>query len=419
MPARRPDHSGAHRCSKTASAICHAATWSGSRCPRARSRIGWRRCSSPSGPAPPGKLRRRASHPETAGSRLRWLSAAREPSLAVLKTVGVSPGNTARGLPHIGGVIVVHDGESGMPIAILDAGHITAVRTAAISLVAARRLARVDSRSIGFVGCGVQAASHLDALASELPIERIVAFSRRRESAEALCARAAATGIAGQVAEDAGDAIAGVDIVVSSIPDQPGLRPFLDAGRLRPGALAIGVDLGRSWIPETLSAFDRIAVDDLRRHAAGPLVTTVPVEADLHTLIAEPRRHRSHRPDRLHVQGRRPRRPRGGIDLSPAGPGARRGGDAGTLASLTGPDSAPRSSAVMFRPMDSRLRGNDGRGACSSFPRRRESTGVCRSRRPRQRTRQSPAFPRSFPGPRRIPSAVTPASTRSSISSRP
>ena len=94
----------------------------------------------------------------------------------------------------------------------------------------------------------------------------------------------------GRVAEDAGDAISGVDIVVSSIPDQPGLRPFLDAGRLRPGALAVGVDLGRSWIPETLSAFDRIAVDDLRRHAAGPLVTTVPVEADLHSLIAEPRR---------------------------------------------------------------------------------------------------------------------------------
>ena len=221
---------------------------------------------------------------------LALLSAAREPSLAVLKTVGVSPANAARGLPHIGGVIVVHDGKSGMPVAILDAEHITAVRTAAISLVAARRLARVESRSIGFVGCGVQAASHLDALASELPIEHIVAFSRRRESAEALCVGAAATGIAGQVVEDADDAIAGVDIVVSSIPDRPGFRPFLDAGRLRAGALAIGVDLGRSWTPATFTAFDRVAVDDLRRHAASPMVTTVPVDADLVSLIAEPRR---------------------------------------------------------------------------------------------------------------------------------
>ena len=221
---------------------------------------------------------------------LALLSAAREPSLSVLKTLGVSPGNAARGLPHIGGVIVVHDGESGMPVAILDAEHITAVRTAAISLVAARRLARADSRSIGFIGCGVQAASHLDALASELPIERIVAFSRRSESAEALCVRAADTGIAGQVAEDAGDAIAGVDIVVSSIPDRPGFRPFLDADRLLPGAFAIGVDLGRSWTPATFTAFDRVAVDDLRRHAVSPMVTTVPVDADLHSLIAEPRR---------------------------------------------------------------------------------------------------------------------------------
>ena len=220
---------------------------------------------------------------------LALLSAAREPALSVLKTVGLSPGNAARGLPHIGGVIVVHDGESGMPVAILDAEHITAVRTAAISLVAARRLARAESRSIGFIGCGVQAVGHLDALASELPIERIVAFSRRRESADSLCAHARSAGMAGRVAEDADDAVSGVDIVVSSVPDQPSLRPFLDAGKLGPGAFAIGVDLGRSWIPETFAAFDRLAVDDLRRHATAPIVTAVPVEADLVTLIGEPR----------------------------------------------------------------------------------------------------------------------------------
>ena len=90
---------------------------------------------------------------------LALLCAAREPPVSVLKTVGLSPGNAARGLPHIGGVIVVHDGESGLPVAILDAEHITAVRTAAISLVAARRLACAESESIGFIGCGVQARS--------------------------------------------------------------------------------------------------------------------------------------------------------------------------------------------------------------------------------------------------------------------
>ena len=92
------------------------------------------------------------------------------------------------------------------------------------------------------------------------------------------------------MADDAGDAIAEVDVVVSSVPDAPGFRPFLDAGRLRPGALAIGVDLGRSWVPETLAAFDRVAVDDIRRHVASPIVTTVPVDTDLHSLITEPRR---------------------------------------------------------------------------------------------------------------------------------
>ena len=221
---------------------------------------------------------------------LALLSAARDPSLSVLKTVGLSPANTARGLPHIGGIIVVHDGESGLPLAVLDAEHITAVRTAAISLVAARRLACAESRSIGFVGCGVQAVSHMDALSSELPIERIFAFSRRRESAETLCVRAEAAGIAGEVAEHASDATTGVDIVVSSVPDRPDFRPFLDAARLDAGAFAIGVDLGRSWIPETFSAFDRIVVDSLSRHSVAPFVTSVPVDADLATLIGESRR---------------------------------------------------------------------------------------------------------------------------------
>ena len=221
---------------------------------------------------------------------LALLSAAREPSLSVVKTVGLSPANSARGLPHIGGIIVVHDGESGLPVAVLDAEHITAVRTAAISLVAARRLARADSRSIGFIGCGVQAASHLDALASELPVERIVAFSRRPESAEALCERGSAAGIAGRVVENAAAATAGVDIVVSSIPDRPDLRPFLDAGKLDAGAFAIGVDLGRSWIPATFSAFDRVVVDSLPRHAAAPFVTAVPVDTDIASLLGESRR---------------------------------------------------------------------------------------------------------------------------------
>ena len=51
-----------------------------------------------------------------------------------------------------------------------------------------------------------------------------------------------------------------------------------------------GVDLGRSWIPETFAAFDRVVVDSLPRHAAAPFVTSVPVDADLVSLIGEARR---------------------------------------------------------------------------------------------------------------------------------
>ena len=229
-------------------------------------------------------------HPAPGRQWMGLLSGAVQPPLAVFKTLGLSSENAAQGLPHIGSLIVVHDGTTGIPTAIMDAGYITGVRTAAVSLIAARRLARPDAASIAFIGCGVQALSHFDAFAQEFPIREVMAFSRRRESGEALCAHARARGCDARVVDDPGKAIAAADMVVSSVPEQPGLVPFLDANRVAPGAFVAGVDLGRSWVEESFPAFNRIVVEDLEKHGAAPLVTTAPVTADLADLIAEPRR---------------------------------------------------------------------------------------------------------------------------------
>src|SRR5689334_17212091 len=70
--------------------------------------------------------------------------------------------NSAHGLPHINAMIVLNDIETAVVRAVMDGTVITALRPAAVSLVAARRLARKDSRRISFYPCGVQALAHLD-----------------------------------------------------------------------------------------------------------------------------------------------------------------------------------------------------------------------------------------------------------------
>src|SRR5207248_1562901 len=94
-------------------------------------------------------------HPE-AGALLHAMPAfvQRAPA-AGMKWVGAFPANSARGIPAITGLIVLNDIETGLPLAIMDAGWITAARTAASAAVAARKLARPDSNVLGVIGPGV------------------------------------------------------------------------------------------------------------------------------------------------------------------------------------------------------------------------------------------------------------------------
>ena len=98
------------------------------------------------------------------------LSVSSEPSLLAVKTVTLNPVNTTNGLPLINGLVVALDGASGLPAAVMDANWITAVRTAGLSAVAARSLARPDAAVAAFIGAGVQAQSHLRAYAEMFPL---------------------------------------------------------------------------------------------------------------------------------------------------------------------------------------------------------------------------------------------------------
>src|SRR5262249_35838037 len=93
---------------------------------------------------------------------------------AAVKVNANFPGNESRhGLPTIQGLLVLFDGENGRPLAVMDSAEITALRTAAATAVAARHLARPDSRVALLVGCGVQGRAQLRALAAVLDLRRV------------------------------------------------------------------------------------------------------------------------------------------------------------------------------------------------------------------------------------------------------
>jgi len=85
---------------------------------------------------------------------------------AGLKWVSGYPGNQAKGLPYISGLLILNDPDTGVPLAVMDCTWITAQRTGAATAVAAKHLARPDSASVGIVACGVQGRSNLEALAA-------------------------------------------------------------------------------------------------------------------------------------------------------------------------------------------------------------------------------------------------------------
>ncbi len=88
-------------------------------------------------------------------------------------------GNRTRsGLPNIIGLILLCDGTTGMPLALMESGVVTRLRTAAATAVAAKYLARADSRIATICGAGMQAEAQLRALSAVLPLERVLIWSR-------------------------------------------------------------------------------------------------------------------------------------------------------------------------------------------------------------------------------------------------
>lgn len=164
------------------------------------------------------------------------------PGIAVKLSAGFFD-NPARGLPSLGGLMVVLDTETGVPQAVLfDNGWLTDLRTALAGAVAADALARTDATRVAVFGAGVQARLQVQALAGVRPLDHVTVWARRREAATALADQLAEElGMATAVASSRADAVAAADVVVTTTPST---EPLLDAAMLRPGlhVTAIGSD---------------------------------------------------------------------------------------------------------------------------------------------------------------------------------
>jgi ornithine cyclodeaminase len=100
-----------------------------------------------------------------------------------LKAICVFPGNPAMGKDAHQGTVMLFSRETGEPLALMNASEITAIRTAAVSAVATRLLARSDAEQLGIIGAGVQARTHLVALSCVRSIKRARVACRNQDHA--------------------------------------------------------------------------------------------------------------------------------------------------------------------------------------------------------------------------------------------
>ncbi len=215
------------------------------------------------------------------------LAAADNPPLLAVKTVVLNPRNPERGLPQINGLVTMLDSSSGLPVAILDGNWITAVRTAGLSVTAAKHMARKDSSVIAFIGCGVQAKSHLHAFSDFFPLKEARVFGRGQSNIGRLCEEAMTRSVSPVVCSSGEEAVTGADLVISSVTYSADLVPFLDAKWLKSGSFSAIVDLAAPWKKESFSVLDQITIDDLAQEAVLPnkLVPPAFVTGDLSGLV--------------------------------------------------------------------------------------------------------------------------------------
>ncbi|HPY23504.1 MAG TPA: hypothetical protein PLK19_04185 [Mycobacterium sp.] len=179
-----------------------------------------------------------------------------------LKWVAGYEQNNAKGLPYIYGVMIMNDPETGRPIAMLDGGWITEMRTPGVSGVTMRHVPG-DPQHLAIVGCGLQGRRHLEvALEVHPELKKVTVYDRNTERASEFLAGAGDRET--RVAESPTDAVDGADLVITTITVP--LEPKLDCSNTDPNALLLPVDYDDALSPEAFNDAVVYCVDDLGQY---------------------------------------------------------------------------------------------------------------------------------------------------------
>ena len=209
---------------------------------------------------------------------------------AGVKWVSGFPGNSERGLPYITGLLILNDPQTGIPLAVMDCEWITAMRTAAATAVAARRLARPESSVLGILGCGVQGRTHVAALDVLFPLRRVMAYDIRPEAVRSFAEEIKRRFDLEVVpVGDPRRAVGKCDMVVTSGPILKVPHATIQADWWERGTFASLVDFDSFWHSAAMKQASKFCTDDIPQlmhyQHFGYFQDIPPIYADLGELV--------------------------------------------------------------------------------------------------------------------------------------
>lgn len=179
-----------------------------------------------------------------------------------LKWVGGFTRNVDRDLPNVTGIQVYNDTTTGVPLAIMECGYLTGLRTAAVSAIAARHCAAKGAEILALAGCGFEGTMHLWFLTHLLPTLRQVRLRDIRPEAMDRLKEEAKGYFGGElvVCQDNESCLRDADVIATCTN---GEQQLIEARWFKPGAFAVGIEGGCAFTADALHSADKFLVDDI------------------------------------------------------------------------------------------------------------------------------------------------------------
>jgi len=224
---------------------------------------------------------------------------------AGIKWVSGFPENPKHGLPYISGLLILNDIETGLPVCIMDCTWITAKRTGAATAVAAKHLAREDSKVLGILGCGEQGRSNLEALSVMCKnLEEVKAYDIVEKNLERYVDEMTRKlGLKISPVNSLRKAVENCDIVVTAGPILKHPQPVIERSWFKDGGLACPLDFDSYWKPEAMHSMDKFCTDDQDQLAyyktQGYFLNIPGVYADLSEIVSGKKPGRENSKERI------------------------------------------------------------------------------------------------------------------------